>query len=104
MATGSSDEAIKCYKKALELNTESPMAYYNLGSAYQIQQNHEEACIYLEKACELDDEDEGFKVALAMSKTKLERYQEAANIYKNLLLQHPEKENYKDSQAFVREG
>lgn len=95
MATGSSNEAIKCYKKALELNTESPMAYYNLGSAYQIQQNHEEACIYLEKACELDDEDEGFKVALAMSKTKLERYQEAANIYKNLLLQHPEKENYK---------
>ena len=95
MATGSSNEAIKCYKKALELNTENPMAYYNLGSAYQIQQNHEEACIYLEKACELDDEDEGFKVALAMSKTKLERYQEAANIYKNLLLQHPEKENYK---------
>lgn len=95
MATGASDKAIKCYKKALELNTDSPMAYFNIGSAYQIQQNHEEACIYLEKACELDDDDEGFKVALAMSKMKMGKFKEASNVYKNLLLQHPEKENYK---------
>ena len=95
MAVGNSEEAIKCYKQALEIRPNSPMAYYNIGSAYQIQQNHEEACIYLEKACELDDEDEGFKTALAMSKTKLGCYEEASKIYKSLLLQHPEKENYK---------
>lgn len=95
MAVGNSEEAIKCYKQALEIRPNSPMAYYNIGSAYQIQQNHEEACIYLEKACELDDEDEGFMTALAMSKTKLGRYEEASKIYKSLLLQHPEKENYK---------
>ena len=95
MAVGNSEDAIKCYKRALELRPNSPMAYYNIGSAYQIQQNHEEACIYLEKACELDDEDEVFKTALAMSKTKLGYYEEASKIYKSLLLQHPEKENYK---------
>lgn len=95
MAVGNSEDAIKCYKRALELKPNSPMAYYNIGSAYQIQQNHEEACIYLEKACELDDEDEVFKTALAMSKTKLGCYEEASKIYKSLLLQHPEKENYK---------
>ena len=95
MAVGNSEDAIKCYKRALELRPNSPMAYYNIGSAYQIQQNHEEACIYLEKACELDDEDEVFKTALAMSKTKLGCYEEASKIYKSLLLQHPEKENYK---------
>ncbi len=95
MAVGNSEDAIKCYKRALELKPNSPMAYYNIGSAYQIQQNHEEACIYLEKACELDDEDEVFKTALAMSKTKLGYYEEASKIYKSLLLQHPEKENYK---------
>lgn len=95
MAVGNSEDAIKCYKRALELRPNSPMAYYNIGSAYQIQQNHEEACIYLEKACELDDEDEVFKTALAMSKMKLGYYEEASKIYKSLLLQHPEKENYK---------
>lgn len=95
MAVGNSEDAIKCYKRALELRPNSPMAYYNIGSAYQIQQNHEEACFYLEKACELDDEDEVFKTALAMSKTKLGCYEEASKIYKSLLLQHPEKENYK---------
>lgn len=95
MATGKSEEAIKCYKKALELNPESPMAYFNLGSAYQIQQNHNEACTYLQKACELDDEDEGFKTAFAMSLVKLGKYHEAADLYKSLLIQHPEKENYK---------
>lgn len=95
MAVGNSEDAIKCYKRALELRPNSPMAYYNIGSAYQIQQNHEEACFYLEKACELDDEDEVFKTALAMSKTKLGYYEEASKIYKSLLLQHPEKENYK---------
>ena len=95
MAVGNSEDAIKCYKRALELRPNSPMAYYNIGSAYQIQQNHEEACIYLEKACELDNEDEVFKTALAMSKTKLGYYEEASKIYKSLLLQHPEKENYK---------
>ncbi len=95
MAVGNSEDAIKCYKRALELKPNSPMAYYNIGSAYQIQQNHEEACIYLEKACELDNEDEVFKTALAMSKTKLGYYEEASKIYKSLLLQHPEKENYK---------
>ncbi len=36
-------------KKALEINPDSVMAYYNIGSAYQIQQNHEKACEYLAK-------------------------------------------------------
>ena len=95
MAVGNTPDAIKYYHMALDLNSSNPMAYYNLGSAYQIQQNHEEACKYLEKAVKLDDEDEGFKVALAMSEMKCERYEDAANVYKSLLVSHPEKENYK---------
>lgn len=95
IATGKSDEAVKYYNMALELNPKNPMAYYNLGSAFQIQQNHEEACKYLQKAVELDDEDEGFKAALAMSQVKCERYKEAADSYRSLLISHPEKDNYK---------
>ena len=48
-----------------------------------------------EKAVQLDEEDEGFKVALAMSEVKSGQYREAAEIYKNLLIAHPEKDNYK---------
>ena len=95
MATKKSEEAIKCYKKALELNPKNPMSYYNLGSAFQIQQNHEEACNYLEQAVKLDNNDESFKVALAMSKVKIGEFEYAAELYKNLMIQHPEKENYK---------
>ena len=95
IATGKSDEAIKYYNMALELEPNNPMAYYNIGSAFQIRQEHEEACKYLQKAVELDEEDEGFKAALAMSQVKCERYGDAAEVYKSLLVSHPEKDNYK---------
>ena len=75
------------------------MAYYNIGSAFQIQQNHEEACKYFRKAVELDNEDEGFNIALAMSMVKIGQYKEAAEIYKSLLIMHPEKENYKHEES-----
>ena len=95
MASSKSDDAIKCYLKVIELYPENPMSYYNLGSVYQIQQKHDEACKYLKKAVELDDEDESFKVAYAMSLVKSEQYNEAISVYKKLLIQHPEKDNYK---------
>ena len=95
MAMNNSEKAISCYEKSLELDSSNPMAYFNLGSAYQIQLNHAKACEYLKKAVELDDEDESFKVTYAMSLVKSEKFEEAVNIYKKLLVQHPEKENYK---------
>ena len=95
MATQRIEDAISCYQKALELHPESPMAYYNLGSAYQIQNKHDKACECLQKAVDLDDEDESFKVALAMSLVKTEQYRAAVDIYKKLIVQHPEKDNYK---------
>ena len=44
---------------------------------------------------ELDDEDETFKTAYALSLVKSEQFEEAIKVYKKLLVQHPEKENYK---------
>ena len=95
MASKRSDEAIECYKKAIELFPDNPMGYFNLGSAYQIQRKHQEACEYLKKAAELDDEDELFKTTYALSLVQIQHYDEAINIYKKLLTQHPEKDNYK---------
>ncbi len=95
VATQRSDDAIKCYLQLIELYPENPMAYFNLGSVYQIQKNHTEACKYFEKAVELDEEDEVFKTSYALSLVKSEKFNEAINIYKKLLVQHPEKESYK---------
>jgi tetratricopeptide (TPR) repeat protein len=94
MATGDSGKAISTYEKALEINPKNPVAYFNIGSAYQIQQNHEKACEYLKKAVELD-EDESYINALAMSETKIGKYDAALKHYKQLTLICPEKENYK---------
>lgn len=94
MATGNTALAISTYEKALEINPKAPMAYYNIGSAYQIQQNHEKAIEYLKKALEIE-EDESFLVALSMSEVKLGLYESALKHYKQLALLCPSKENYK---------
>lgn len=94
MAIGKQEEAIKTYKIALEINPKNTMAYFNIGSAYQIQQRHELACEYFNKAIELE-EDESFLAALALSEVKLEDYENALKHYKQLALMCPGKENYK---------
>lgn len=104
MAIRQSEDAIKYYQKALEIDPKNPMAYYNLGSAFQIQQNHIEACKYLKEAVTLDKDDESFKVAYAMSLVKSEQFKDAAEIYKSLISQHPEKENYKYNLATCYEA
>ncbi len=48
-----------------------------------------------QKAVELDEEDESFITALAMSEVKLGRYECALKHYKQLALMCPGKENYK---------
>ena len=95
IATQNFDDATECYKNVIEIYPEKPMGYFNLGSVYQIQKKHTEACEYFKKAIELDDEDETFKTAYALSLVKSEQFEEAIKVYKKLLVQHPEKENYK---------
>ena len=95
IATGQTEKAIDSYKKALELAPDSPMAYYNLGSVLQIKSDHLQACEYLKKAVEMDEEDESFRIAYAMSLVATKQYEQAKDMYKKLMIQHPEKENYK---------
>jgi len=95
IATQNFDDATECYKKVIEIYPEKPMGYFNMGSVCQIQKKHTEACEYFKKAIELDDEDEAFKTAYALSLVKSEQFDEAIKVYKKLLVQHPEKENYK---------
>ena len=95
MALQHIEDAIECYQKVIELYPKNPMAYFNLGSALQILNKHEEALIQLKKANEIDEEDESFLNAIAMSEVKLGDYINALKHYKQLALMCPSKSNYK---------
>ena len=88
------EDAIKVYERSIEIVPKSPMAYFNLGSVYQIMQNHEKACEFFQQALDIE-EDETFIAALAMSEIKLKKYETALEHYKQLALMCPAKENYK---------
>ncbi len=94
MALGKMDDAIKTYNKVLAIDPKNAMAYFNIGSVYQIQQNHEKAVEYLTKAADLE-EDERFLSSLAMSEIKIKDYDCALKHYKQLSLLCPNKETYK---------
>lgn len=94
IALSQTDKAKAIYESVIEISPQSSVAYYNLGSAYQITQEHEQACKYLTKALELE-EDEIYLSALALSEVKLEKYDLALHHYKQLALMSPGKENYK---------
>ena len=51
---GHHDTAIKHYKKVIELEPESPVAYYNMGNAYANKQDYDKAIECYEKAIELN--------------------------------------------------
>ena len=53
-AKGQLDEAIACYKKAIELDPKDARAHYNLGIALAAKGQVDEAIAYYKKAIELD--------------------------------------------------
>ncbi len=46
--------SIKYFRKAIQLNPEFGSAYFNLGNAYELQNNYDSAVIYFKKAVEVD--------------------------------------------------
>lgn len=87
---------IKAYEnfiKASELEPRSSITFYNIASILQIQNKHEEACIYFQKAYDID-KDEHYLVSLALSEFKSKQYEAAIKHYKILASQHPEKHNF----------
>ena len=95
MSLGDWQEAIKTYKEVLNIAPNNAMAYFNIGSVYQIKQDHKQAIDYFEKAVELEEDDERFIAALAMSEVKIQDYDCALKHYKQLSLMCPNKDNYK---------
>lgn len=95
MALNDVNNALATYQKALEIDNKNAMAYFNIGSVYQVKQEHEKAIEYLEKAVEIDEDDERFLSSLAMSEVKIKDFDCALKHYKLLSVLYPDKENYK---------
>ena len=53
LTTGKLDKALEIYKKSTEIEPNDSLAYFNIASILQIQDDHEQACEYFAKAHEL---------------------------------------------------
>ncbi|PIV43810.1 MAG: hypothetical protein COS26_00040, partial [Candidatus Nealsonbacteria bacterium CG02_land_8_20_14_3_00_40_11] len=64
---GDISQAIKNFLKALEYNSNSIEASFNLGFCYQIQNNYQQAIFYFRKTLKLKPQDQEAANNLAMS-------------------------------------
>jgi len=94
LALRDDEKAISCYEKALQIDPNNAETHFNLGSLYFLKTQLEKALGYFEKAVEIEP-DETHLNTVASVKMQLKRYEEAKDIYKALIQQHPEKMNYK---------
>ena len=94
VALGDTDHAINAYESVLNNDPNNAMAYFNIGSVYQIKNLHKLAINYFERAVKLEGDDERFLAALAMSEVKAMDYGCALNHYKQLATLCPNKEIY----------
>jgi len=94
LTLGDYDKAYETYLHASNINPKDSMTYYNIASILQIQNKHEQACEYFEKAYSIDNL-EHYMVSLALSEFKAGLIQEAIKHYKILATKHPEKHNFK---------
>ena len=90
---GNLEKAYENFIKAAELDDSSSITYYNIASILQIQNKHKEACVYFQKAYDLEHQDT-YLVAMALSEVKAQDFESAIKHYKMLVASHPEKPNY----------
>lgn len=71
------ENSIKAYKKYLKKNPKDAVAHFNLGRAYNILFEDEDARKAFEEAVELNDEDSLYRTELGATLIKLAKYPEA---------------------------
>jgi tetratricopeptide (TPR) repeat protein len=83
-------EAVKYYKKAIELTPDYPFSYNNLGVIYLQTKQYEQAEEYFQKAIALDPFYIKAVCNLGVTYFKMNNYSEAKRWYKNALKIDPE--------------
>ncbi len=93
VSTGDLDKAYHTFLKASEHNPDNSITYFNIASILQMQNKHEEACVFFKKAYVLDPQD-NYLTALALSEVKSNQLRDAITHYKTLASHNPEKPNF----------
>ena len=78
----------------IRTDPDNAAAYYEMAGLYYIQQKDKEALPFIEKAVELNSENQYYKLLNANLLIALHRYKEATAIYEELAKSHPEDIEY----------
>jgi tetratricopeptide (TPR) repeat protein len=79
------EKAIEAYKKAIEINPDSDMAYSNMGSAYAGLKKFEEAIEACKKAIEIDPDSDGAHHNIGLAYYNLGKFERAIEAYKKAI-------------------
>lgn len=88
------DEAIKLYKKVLEIDPDHAPSLYELARLYAGQGRAEDAVLLLEKAIGLEKDNVWYKLELAGIYKRSRQFEKLIGIYKELIEKYPEKIDY----------
>ena len=88
------DEAIKYFEKCIKLNKEQASPFYEIAKIYLLNNELEESYNYSKQAYQLDKSNKWYSQFYAEILFKIQDYYESAKIYKSLIKQEKENENY----------
>lgn len=88
--TGDISQALELYQTAIKHWPENAMNWYNLGNAYRLQENAEQAILAYQKAIERDTTLTNAYNNLGLTYTSLKQYSKATETFTQSLKLHPE--------------
>lgn len=89
MRAGQADKAISLFQQEILYDPKNEIAYNALGSIYLNQSNYQEAMPYLEKALELDPDNQQNSVNLALALANTGRLVQAQNLLQDMVDEKP---------------
>lgn len=91
---GNYDLAQKLFLEGLKIQPKSAVTHFELSGIYDYKKEGSNAINSAEKAVELSQENDWYKTNLAVIYQKYGLYEESLNLYKELTVKHPKKQEY----------
>ena len=88
------EESIKYFEKCIRLDKEQASPYYEIAKIYLLKKELQESYNYSKQAYQIDKSNKWYAQFYADILFKTQNYYESAKIYKSLIKQHKEKEDY----------
>ena len=82
---GKLEDALNYYKKALDLDPENPLVFYNTGILYNILSDYQSGADALEHSIKMNKANTYAYLALGDALERQKQIQKAINVYKELL-------------------